>query len=203
MVGKFPDFKKKSKSGASSDPHAPGAGDNPPAPSTSGSGAGDPQHAPSRDKGKQRASAAAPASPTTPASIAKTVLAEKPRTMALWPWEWRPEHSAVVHRQGCAICDAYLNHREVEAGLGLNGIRHAMDDMYQETRQAGYKNGYDHGYRAGREDAVVAHAAKAEPELNRLRMTVRHLQNRNSRLVKRVNLWRAVAGVQEADSDGP
>ncbi|KAI0660127.1 hypothetical protein C8Q70DRAFT_1053358 [Cubamyces menziesii] len=201
MVGKFPDFKKKSKSGASGDPPAPGAGDAPPAPSASGSGAGDPQHAPSRDKGKQRASAAAPASPTAPASVAKTVLAEKPRTMALWPWEWRPEHSAVVHRQGCAICDAYLNHREVEAGLGLNGIRHAMDDMFQETRQAGYKDGYDHGYKAGREDAVVAHAAKAEPELNRLRMTVRHLQNRNSRLVKRVNLWRAVAGVQEADSD--
>ncbi|KAI0323414.1 hypothetical protein GY45DRAFT_1341458 [Cubamyces sp. BRFM 1775] len=162
---------------------------------------GNSQHMPSRNKGKQRASATDLASLTMPASGTTAALVDKPHTMALWPWEWRPEHSAVVHRQGCTICDAYLNHRNVKVRLGLNSIQHTMADMHQETRQAGYKDSYDHGYKDGHGDSVVVHTAKAELELNRLRTLVHHLQNRNGRLIKSVNLGRAAASIQEANSD--
>ena len=122
-----------------------------------GSGGGDKNPPPSENaRGKQPA--------------ARASLADAPRPPALWPWEWMPALGAIVHPQGCAICDAYLDHLAIERALGIRSLRRAEEARTREFKydNTKYDEGFRDGLRVGRDDAAIAAAPYLLAEVARL-----------------------------------
>ena len=151
--------------------------------SNTGSGGGDKNPPPSENaRGKQ---------PATRAS-----LADAPRPPALWPWEWMPALGAIVHPQGCAICDAYLDHLAIERALGIRSLRRAEEARTREFKydNTKYDEGFRDGLRVGRDDAAIAAAPDLLAEVARLQATVRALETQNRHLQSTVDEYRFAHG---------
>ncbi|KAL1937190.1 hypothetical protein VTO73DRAFT_14489 [Trametes versicolor] len=144
-----------------------------------------------------------PAAPEQPSRL------DQPRRPRLWPWQWLPRHGAVAHAQGCAVCDAFLNHLDVERELGVRSLIAAEEDRTTDLARGEQVKGYNLGSAAGRDDAEIIRAHDQAQEVSRLRAQVRALENKCFKLDSRLTAFKMAHGIDtgfagegaDADSD--
>ncbi|KAL1947387.1 hypothetical protein VTO73DRAFT_14348 [Trametes versicolor] len=121
---------------------------------------------------------------------------------ALWPWEWHAGQGTIAHAQGCAICDAYLDHLDIEHRVGVQSLTVAEADRIKALAQGEWTRGYRAGQREGRADAQALASFDAAREISRLTATVRTLQNRNDKLSSDLHVVCATSGIQRPVDTG-
>ncbi|KAI9059528.1 hypothetical protein FKP32DRAFT_1605947 [Trametes sanguinea] len=138
-----------------------------------------------------------------PAATPAVSVADAPKRPALWPWQWMgPEHGhAIAHAQGCALCDAYLDHLDVERELGVRSLLAAEDRRIKQMATGEYARGYTEGLAEGRGDAAIIRSADQEAEVAALRAQVRALENKCAKLKHTYDSYREAHGVDIDDTN--
>lgn len=143
----------------------------------------------------------------TPRDSDRPSRLDQPRRPRLWPWEWMHDHGAVAHAQGCAVCDAYLNHLDAERELGVQSLTAAEEHRLKDLTLGEYTRGYETGSAQGRADAEIVRGATEAQETSRLRAQVRALENKSAKLAQRLSAFKMAHGItshyagEDADPD--
>ncbi|KAL1937596.1 hypothetical protein VTO73DRAFT_13091 [Trametes versicolor] len=137
---------------------------------------------------------------------------------AIWPWKYDAKAGVIAHAQGCALCDAYLDHMDIERRLGVRSLAAAHTEHVSTIRDEATAKGYSRGLRDGRADARVVQSYDAAAEIKELRNALRVERNRFKKLFGRYTAFKRAHGHDieeledydsyldtgsEADEDGP
>ncbi|OJT04874.1 hypothetical protein TRAPUB_4369 [Trametes pubescens] len=121
---------------------------------------------------------------------------------ALWPWEWLPDRQAIAHPQGCATCDAYLDHLELEQHLEIKSLQFAEEERRKHFARGEYTLGYKRGQVESQADGAALRSFDNAREVARLRATVRLLEGKCDKLETSLNTLSTASGVKIPVEEG-
>ncbi|KAI0361864.1 hypothetical protein OH77DRAFT_1584380 [Trametes cingulata] len=122
------------------------------------------------------------------------------RVPALWPWAWDNDRRTIAHPQGCAICDAYLAHLDLEREMGIRSLQEAHHQQEVALIGEARRQGYTAGIQDGRAEGALPRF-DIDADNARLRAELRALRAQHERLDQRLARYRQAYGALQEDTD--